>query len=225
MGFPSAKKGIKKMIIAEILAIVSSVIATGAELLLYLATEGILDLNYISETPLLLVGLFLGLSLPFIIIVSSLIVIVGCFQASKDESEFKKAMLCMIASSTMTLIGLIFQIPNGMLYTVFTSSGMILEFFVMVFAVSGIINLSEKCERSELVRSGDVLLYILTASYLINAVNRLIIRIFELSEQSRIVAVVFGAIELILSILQHFLFLQYLAKSRKMLTEIDGDGI
>ena len=126
-------------------------------------------------------------------------------------------MYCALTSCILTVVGELLQIPNGMLYTVFTASAMIVEMFVMVFAIAGLVNLSESQGWSDLSEKGDRLLKLLAVTYIISAVNALIIRIFELSAESKMISFIINVIDSCLIIIRYILYLRYLKGNILML--------
>lgn len=104
-----------------------------------------------------------------------------------------------------------------MISTILNSAGTIFEMFVMIYATSGIINLSEKCERPDLAKKGEVILRFFVFTYIIYALTTIAIRIFELSTHLRFVLVIAGAINFIVSIIQIIVYMKYLSLTKKML--------
>ena len=218
MDYSNAKKGIKTIYTSVVFAIIAALLGAGTSLLLEI-------LSLISETMNEFASSIFGvISLLFCFIISlimlsitSLLGCVGYYRASKDEEEFKKALICALAGGALTFIGTIFQVPNSTVYTILTASGTIVETFVMVFAVTGLINICERFERQDLAAKGDMLLKILVFLYIISAINAIIIRLFNHVMHTKIFAIITGTLDLALSITQYILFLKYLKQTGAML--------
>ena len=115
------------------------------------------------------------------------------------------------------MIGPLLKVPNGMISTIFNSAGTIFDMFVVIYATSGLINLSEKYERSDLAKKGETILRFFVVTYIISALSAIAIRISELSSHLQFVLVIAGFIGFVLSITQTIVYMKYLSQSKKML--------
>lgn len=224
MNYLNAEKGIQKVYISQIFAIIAASLSGCIELLIEVLNDNL------TELPTQLIGVIfagfaLGIILIALIVAFNIIGFLGYFQAAKDEPIFKKSMLCVAASGALTVIGVFFKIPNGMLHTIFSNAGTIVEMFVVIFAVSGLMELCGNCSRDDLSGAGDRMLKILVVTYIISSVNALIIRIFELSAQAKIISVIVGGIDLVLIVLRYAMYLRYLLGVRKMLGENNAESV
>lgn len=213
--FIHVQKGIKKIMIAQIVAIVSTVFSSVLSFLLLLLGINVSSAEY-SGPELIWITIYavLGFCSVVAIVVTMIISIWGFLQASKDEPEFKKAMICTAVSGTVLVFGSVFHIPNGAIYTILTSVASIVEMFVAIFGLSGMIIIADRCERSDVKASGNFWMKIMVLTYFIISINALVIRIFELSSQARMISAIFGVFDLVLSASQYIIFWMY---SRKVL--------
>lgn len=224
MKYLNAEKGIKKVYISQIFAIIAAGLSSCSELLLDAFNNNLTEL-LTRHLGVVFAGFALSIILIALIVAFNIIGFLGYCQASKDEPQFKKSMLCVAASGVLTLIGVFFKLPNGMLHSIFSNAGTIVEMFVVIFAVSGLMELCGKCSRDDLSDTGDRMLKILVVTYIISSVNALIIRTFELSAQAKIISVIFGAVDLILIVLRYTMYLRYLRGVSKMLGENNADSV
>ena len=216
MDYLYIEKGIKKVYISQIFAIIAALL-TGCTELVTSVYKNIIKGSSEKDSWIMILSLAVGVVLLAAVITSNLIGMIGYYQASKDDPLFKKSMYCALTSCILTVVGELLQIPNGMLYTVFTASAMIVEMFVMVFAIAGLVNLSESQGWSDLSEKGDRLLKLLAVTYIISAVNALIIRIFELSAESKMISFIINVIDSCLIIIRYILYLRYLKGNILML--------
>lgn len=220
MKYLNAQKGIKKIYASGIFAVCAAVISTGITLLLDILSRVFEGLSEFVSSDWGIICLFLCYSVSFVFMtLTAVLGCVGYYQASKDEPEFKKAMMCTLAVGALTVIGSVFQIPNSTLYTTLYAAAMIVEMFVMVFAVTGQMHLAERCERSDMASKGDVLLKIIVALYIITALNTICIRLFGLDNHTKMIAYITSALDLGLNIVQYVIFLKYLKQTQGMLKE------
>ena len=223
MGYTNALKGIKKIFVAQIIAIIVTLLTAGTTLLFNVTKEFFDNEATILSSPFGVAGVSLSFVSVIMMGLMTVFGIIGSFQASRNEPEFKKSLMCCVAVGVLSFIGSFFQIPNGTLYTIFVSAGMIVEMFVMIFAISGIINLAVNCERADVAEKGDRVMRILVGIYLISAIDTLIFRIFALSDHSQIVSLIVGAVDLILNVVQYIVYLKYLKQAFIMLQSLDGE--
>ena len=201
----NAKKGLKKVFISQVFAIIMAMLSSCTMLFIGMFKVLSVDSETVSSLfELAVLSITFSASMLLTAVFSYIFGIIGYYQAGKVEAEFKKSMLCMIASGALVIIGNFFQIPNGTLYTILTSAGSIVE----------------SVEMSE---RGDRLLKILVAIYIISAIDTLIIRIFELSAQAKIVSFIIDVIDLALIVLRYVLYMRYLHGAMKMLAENNAD--
>ena len=216
MDYLYIEKGIKKVYISQIFAIIAALLIGCTELVTSVY-KNIIKGSSEKDSWIMILSLAVGVVLLAAVITSNLIGMIGYYQASKDDPLFKKSMYCALTSCILTVVGELLQIPNGMLYTVFTASAMIVEMFVMVFAIAGLVNLSESQGWSDLSEKGDRLLKLLAVTYIISAVNALIIRIFELKKKKKMISFIINVIDSCLIIIRYILYLRYLKGNILML--------
>lgn len=216
MDYLYIEKGIKKVYISQIFAIIAALLIGCTELVTSVY-KNIIKGSSEKDSWIMILSLAVGVVLLAAVITSNLIGMIGYYQASMYDPLFKKSMYCALTSCILTVVGELLQIPNGMLYTVFTASAMIVEMFVMVFAIAGLVNLSESQGWSDLSEKGDRLLKLLAVTYIISAVNALIIRIFELSAESKMISFIINVIDSCLIIIRYVLYLRYLKGNILML--------
>lgn len=217
MELRNAEKGIRKIFIAEIMAIIAAVMSGAASL--FLGIQLNIDINSWTDVGWGIWGLVCGFVAISFWLIQLILGFVGYFQASKDETCFKRAMICNVAGGILMIFSSSIQSVNTTVYTVLSASGTIVEMFIMVYAIIGLLHLSERCERPDVTETGTLLLRVLVATYIVSALNALIIRIFELSDHAKIIALVTGVVELLLSMVQYLLFMFYLHKTKKMLAD------
>lgn len=219
MKYLNAEKGIKKIYISQFLYILTAVLVSITSLF-SLFFKSVLTISELDELlGLILVSVFFAFALTIALIGSAILGIIGYFQAARDEPEFRKPMICTFAFGITALASSFLQIPNDTLHTIFDSASTIIEMFVIIFALSGIIRLSVSCDRSDMADRGGSLMKIMVITYIISAMDALTIRIFELSQHAKIVSLIIGAIDLALIVTRYVLYLRYLRYSAKMLTD------
>lgn len=220
MKFPNAAKGVSKIFNAEIISLIAALLGGVGMILSFIAVSGNVDQGA-SETLFIVTGAF-ALVAGIVIAVAGIMSIVGYFQAGKDEVSFKRAILCVIFSIVFTVAASFFANQTGFfgwLYTILTVAGNVCNMLATIFLILGLMALSVKCSRPDMVKHGKdilttlVILYILT--FVLNFIGRWGAE-----------ATVFGSIvnwlsglSLCFTVFLYIFQIYYLGKAKKMLKE------
>ena len=151
MKFPNAAKGVKKIFNAEIIALIAA-LGTGIGLIMSLigSSKEVAQAN--AESLLATAGAILIIS-GIIVLIAGIMNIIGFLQAAKDEIGIKRAVLCTVFGSVFSVVASVFAGRTGFLGglgTVFSATSNVLNMLVAIYLVNGLMNLSEKCNRSEI---------------------------------------------------------------------------
>jgi len=227
MRYLNVEKGIRKVLISQIFSIIAAILSGCTDLLseAFSTFKNVIQEPSVQLIALLFLSAGVGVFLLATIVCYNIFGVIGYYQASRDEPMFKKSMICVLASGILTVIGILFQVPNGTLHTLFTTAGTIVEMFEIVFAIAGLINISESLDRTDFSERGDRLLKIMVFTYIITALNALIIRIFELSAEAKIVSMFVNAADLVLIITRYVFYLRYLNGAKKMIADSNADSL
>ena len=220
MKFPFAAKGVSKIFNAEIISLIGALIGGVGMILSFIAVSGNVDES--TSYALIIATGACVLVAGIIIAVAGIMSIVGYFQAGKDEVSFKKAILCVLFSIVFTAVASFFANQTGFygwLYTMLTLAGNICNMLATIFLILGLMALSVKCGRQDMVKRGKdilttlVILYILT--FVLNFIGRWGAE-----------ATVFGSIvnwlsglSLCFTVFLYIFQIYYLGKAKKMLKE------
>ena len=212
MKFPNAEKGIGKIFIAEILALIGTICVAAAAIFATLA------IGTTSGTMLILAGAF-AIIMVIVMLISYIINIVGIAQASKDEDGFKTALY-------LTIFGIISTVVTGILSGVFPDSNFvsgikdilpdIINLFIMICIVLGIRSMAAQLNDSAMERKGDNIIKVLFSVEVIILVARVIALIIR-NNIGATIAVIVLCIAGVLNIVLYVLYLAYLSKAKKML--------
>ena len=210
MQFPNAFKGVSKLFIAEILALIGALVmlvgaglTVGGSVAAY--NSGSLDAasGLVTGGAITMLG---GLVLP---IIGYIMQLVGLSQASKDEPKnFKVAFIAAIIALIASLVvGFTTSIEwLNKILTVVSGVGGIITFF---FSIAGIMELARRMNRPEMVSLGNKISWMVVITYVLSFVIRLI-PIAELAAVLAIASAIF-------SIITYIIFLVYLSRAKKML--------
>ena len=221
MEFPYAAKGVSKIFNAEIISLIAAFIGGIGMVLSFIAVSGNVD-NGTSDTLIIATGACVLVAV-IIIAVAGIMSIVGYFQAGKDEVSFKKAILCVIFSIVFTVAASFFANQTGFfgwLYTILTVAGNVCNMLATIFLILGLMALSVKCSRPDMVKHGKDMLITLVILYILTFVLNFFIRLGAESTAfgSGIVNWLSG-LSLCFTVFLYVFQIYYLGKAKKMLKE------
>lgn len=221
MKFPNAAKGVKKIFNAEIILLIAALIG-GAGLVLGLIGASN-ETGESNGTILLAVSGALLIVSGIALLVAGIINIVGFIQAAKDEEGIKRAVLCTVFSALFAFVAAFFENKTGFLGglgTVLSSISTVLNMLVALFMIGGLMNLSAKCNRPDMVKKGHDILITIIVSYIITFALILLVR-FGAYTSSFGAGVInwLSGLSALFTVFIYVLELIYLAKAKKMLAE------
>ena len=223
MKFPHAAKGVSKIFTAEILSLILGVIGGIVSIICIVmnvpANKSFAQSN--SDT-IGIVLLSMGLVVCVLFLISLILNIIGYLQAAMDEEGFRRAVYCTIFSFlfSMGYYVLINQVGFlGWLGTVMNVIAQILSMLVTIYMIGGLINLSAKCNRVDMVERGSTILKYLIVLYIVSYIIAFIVRFFRETAFSTTVVTFLTAFATVLSVVLYFYQLYYLGKAKKMLSE------
>ena len=219
MDYSNLEKGISFIRYSQIFVIAAAVIGSSILGIKYFCDVDLSDCATRYSLLILLVNVILILVYAVFTVFFGVFGMIGYCKAAKDEGEFKKSAICLLVSGMLTGVGMFLHIPNDLLYIILTSSGTVMEMFVVIFAVSGMIKVSDICENFDISARGDAMLKVIVVTYIISAVSNLIICFLELTAHVQIFSVLFDTGDSLLSIARYVLYLRYLKSCSQMLAE------
>lgn len=223
MKFPNAAKGVKRIFAAEVLNLIATISLIVAALMIVIAVAGG---NYASgDTSAVLAGGGLVGALVFVIVwfvltvIAFIMKLVGIINASRDEVSFKSALVFLIVSIVASIVSSILMTNNinvagNLLYTF----AQLLEVFITIFVIAGGVKLADRLNRGDIGRKGtNVLKVIIVVNVLMLIAN--MVSSFMGGIAASVVAGVLFLVALIMEVVQYFLYLSFLGKTKKMLAE------
>ena len=143
--------------------------------------------------------------------------IIGISQASKDESYFKTAMICLFVGIVGSLVGSIFS-ANTVVSGICNTVTQIMNLAVTLFVISGIVKLANQLNNSAVIKKGGNLIKVITAVYVLALIGNLIVLILG-GYVASITACVIALVAVLLEIVAYFMYLSLLGKAKKMLEQ------
>lgn len=217
MSFPNAYKGVKKLFIAEILAIISALLVLVSAVL---AAVGKNNEPMIAAAG----GLLLATGIIFIIVF--IIQLVGLHQGGKDEPQIKIAFMLTIFSVLLSLVATILSSINGVavlgeIARYVRIAVDIATVIALEYTLFGIAHLAKRLGNEKMERFGRTLAWIVCILFVISIVMDLYSGIMNSNVQEwvkttiTIAGIVAGVAEFVVYLLTFI----YYGKATKMLKE------
>ncbi len=212
MKLTNAYEGVKKIFTAEILALIASICST------LMIVFGFFVIKSKSGAGLAVSGgglLVFALAAGVLAIIAFIIMIIGVNKASKDEPSFKTAFFLIIAGIVLSFIGGFFS-NNNTFQTIVTIVSDVVNLFITIFVIQGCINLANKVGNVDVQNKGATLYMLIIVSYALVVIAKILSMIFTntgVTVAAAIIAIISG----IISIVQYFLYLSFLSKTKAML--------
>ena len=143
--------------------------------------------------------------------------LIGVNLASKDESSFKVAFYAIIFGIIITIIGGVFssnEAIKGLTDILYNITNIISAIYI----IQGVVFLSKALGNHKMKEQGNHIIRIISVIYVFQIFTSVSMVIFGDLTQS-IVSAILTEVVGILSIAEYVLFLMYLSKTKKMLSE------
>ena len=223
MKFPNVAKGVKRIYTAEVINLIATICLIVAAVLIVVAVAGG-KLAAGNTGAALLGGGMIGAAVCalawFVLsIIGFIMKLVGIVNASKDEASFKSALVFLIVSIVVSVVSAILMansvgVAGNLLYTF----AQLLEVFITIFVIAGGVKLADLLNRGDIGRKGtNVLKIIIVVNVLMLIAN--LVSSFMGGIAASVVAGVLLIVALVLEVVQYFLYLSFLGKTKKMLAE------
>ena len=212
--FPNALDGIKKIRTAELLVLITAVIALvlGG---LTLGAGRSNNTDVINGATVAGAGV-LGVISAVLLLVAFILDLIGLSRASKDEKSFKNALM-------LTLAGIVLSVVSGALTKNATVSGIVstvndlIGVAVFVMVVRGIMNLAGKLDREDIQKKGAGLIKTMAAVYVLGIIAALVATLLQRNQTTMTIAGILLIVSGVLEIIVFLTYFGYLGKAVKML--------
>lgn len=227
MKFPNAAKGVKKLFRAQIIALLATI--AGIATVLTAAVGQVPTENEEQFERLLkqgdpaLIGMLVagGCALVFFFY-SALINILGYLRTARDEDGFKKAVILTVISIALNALSSFLQPRGGFIGWLGTASSVfsqIMELLATIAAIVGLMDLSEKCGRPDMVNRGASVMRLLEGTYILSFIFVIVTQMFRQNAFNDFIADALALSATFLAAVRYVLYFIYLGKASKMLKE------
>ena len=209
MKYPNASKGLQTIMIAEFIALATSIFAVIVSILALPGADAPESELYASGVVMLVIVAML--------VAAYVLEIFGITRASRDEPAFRVSLYAIIALIIFSVLSAFFY-ENETAYLIFSIAGDVAYFLLVHYIIHGIMHLSEHLGRPDLSKNGKK---IFTVIY-IGIIFEVIVRIIEIiygQKQGEEIALPFDVVANILKTIEYFMFLIYIIKGNKLLKE------
>lgn len=215
MQFPSAHKGVKKLFIAELIAIAAGILTLVAAVL---AVVGIKN-----EGVLVAAGSITVVS-TFALIVVLILQLVGLFQGGKDSLQIKYAFFISLGGLVLSIVLAVLRLlpaNNGLAIAIGVMGPLvdIATVLALAYTLLGIAELAEKLNDEPMAKRGKTLAFVVVILFAISVVLNLFSSFFVNNAPSWavILIAIFGIVTAVVELVAYILTVVYYGRATKML--------
>ena len=210
--FPNARRGVKKLFIAEILTIFAAILS--------LAATVIVAIPQMKESaPGQIVLTIFAIAALFFIVVGFLLHIFGLFQGGRDSGHFRVAFWAAIFALVFAIAGNVLKgtvLDLPWLSTIFSTLSQVLNAFVIIYVISGIASMAVRIGRLDVARRGTIMIWIILGLYIVSALLTFLSGFFVSEPFVTFVAVI-SIVSAVVELVIYIAYLFYLLTATKIL--------
>lgn len=212
--YPNAKKGINRIFLGELIAILGMVIIAIGSGILAVKGQTMTDLStYTSGANIAALVILIG---GLMVLIAFLFKFFGISKASIDERDFKKAMALLVIGFVASIVH---SAVDGRIEVVAEIANIITnvcELLVTIFIISGIKSLAEKVNDRHVFDMCNRTYKLIIAVYVL-IIALTVVALFVTNETMAVIAGLIALAIAILAIVAIIVFLSLLNNARKML--------
>ena len=212
--YPNAKKGINRIFLGELIAILGMVVIAIGSGILAVKGQTMTDLStYTSGANIAALVILIG---GLMVLVAFLFKFFGISKASIDEQDFKKAMALLVIGFVASIVH---SAVDGRIEVVAEIANIITnvcELLVTIFIISGIKSLAEKVNDRHVFDMCNRTYKLIIAVYVL-IIALTVVALFVTNETMAVIAGLIALAIAILAIVAYIVFLSLLNNARKML--------
>lgn len=215
MRFENAAKGSKRIFTAQVLGLLAAIFSA---VTLVLTVIMLVSAKAESEAGALASGIgmvILGGAAGVLMIIGAIMNIVGIVNASKDEQSFRFALFTLILGVIASCIVSLFS-SNGVISSIMQTVSHVCNLLTTLFIIQGFIRIADALNNGEVSAKGSTLFKLIACFYILILIADIIVVIFGGMTASFIAGIIALA-AVVLSVVQYFVYLSFLAKAKKML--------
>lgn len=215
MRFPNAAKGVSRIFVAEILALIAEVlIFIGAIMAILAVAAGTTGRDGLAAGSGLGALGIIGIA-GILALIGFIMNIVGIVNASRDEESFKTALYCLLVGIVASVIASAFS-TNVFVSNLCSIISNLMSLIVTIMVITGIIKLANRLHNAAVSAKGNTQLRLIVIIYTLSLICNVIVT-FLGGQAASTIAGVLAVIASILSIIQYILYIIFLAKAKNML--------
>ena len=222
MSYENAKKGIGQIFTAEILQLLSAIFSIIGIIISVVGTASLIagglegaDVAMGAGLAGGVVGVIMTVVGGIVAFIGFILYIVGVVNTSKDEDNFKKALLFLILGLVCTLIAsFTTTVAGGVLALILKVLGMLFDLISTILVINGISVLANKVGNAAVEKKGQFTLKLITVIIILSIVISLITLIPAVA--AGVIAGILSIVATVLSIIKYFVYLGLLANAKNM---------
>ena len=214
MFLANAYKGIKIIIVGEIIGAIGTILINLPDMLISLIGSGSGDYEIADYAIISLLSGFGGDIYYAVSIVNWIIVLIGAIIASKDEKKFKELAIIVVVSAISTLVPVFIDVQAEMVVAIVAG---LFDLWAIIAVIQGCINVADKYEDYKTSDRGIFTLKLALAIYTVAILMELTFSFFAARSSLVLIGVIVVSISEVVEIAMYFIYINYLIKVKKMM--------
>ena len=226
MSFPNAENGIKKMFVAEILALIAAVVLLVSAIVTFGSgavlsqDSGVSEAAYETATTIGLISVILFLASGTALLVGYVLKLVGLKQAGHDEDKFVSAFALEILSLILMIGYGVFNSINTIVANISYSVATIFEIIAIILVLQGIMNLAIALNNENVLSQTRRVANIIFVVYVLRFIAYFLSAVFGTFNISiDVLTSILLIASYVFAVVQYITYLVLLGKTKKMLKE------
>ena len=214
MFLADAYKGIKIIIVGEIIRAIRSILFNLLSMLISLFGDGSGDFEIADYAIISLLSRFGEELYNAVSIVSWIIVLIGAIIASKDEKKFKEVAIIVVISVISSLVPVLIDVQAEMVVAIVAG---LFDLWAIIAVIQGCINVADKYEDYKTSDRGIFTLKLCLAIFTVAILMGLTFSFFAARSSLVLIGVIVVSISEIAEIAMYLIYINYLIKVKKMM--------
>ena len=214
MFLANAYKGIKIIIVGEIIEAIGTILFNLPAMLIGLIGNGSGDFEIADFAIISLLSRFGEELYNAVSVVSWIIVLIGAIIASKDEKKFKEAAIIVVISMISTLVPVFIDVQAELVVAIVAG---LFDLWAIIAVIQGCINVADKYEDYKISDRGSFTLKFVLAVFTVAILMGLTFSFFAARSSLVLIGVIVVSISEIVEIAMYLIYINYLIKVKKMM--------
>ena len=213
MQFPNLRRGINRIIVGEVMGVVSTILFGFSSFMLSLTSAALNYYNIKLIVILSSVSLVVTVTANLLNIISSIVLFTGLITARQDETKFKEAIIIIVVSLVMLVLQLFI---NSDIKSILVIINGLADMWVMVVVIQGFVNILDKLKDYTLAEYGIRLIKRTILLSVVTILSNITLDFFMINISFAIMGMIFTLVSAAAQIVNYIFYVGFLRKCKSL---------